>query len=323
MNNNKKNIADTSIGCSSDSFNSCECCAESEIEIVFGMEIELTSAYDEKRIKSYYASCAGQFNNESFEKMEKLFVSDFRKFVLYRNIIACYGNGLDSTLFGELFYKTKSLLFVVEEKRKNVWSLKSSSAFVGTKNFEMMINWDNIGIKRFDMEFNHESLLKAFQTVNESFAMIKENPQVGRRKIIRLETVMTINWDENEVEMIQPLNDSIRDYSKRRSRQKVNSKIKRKSQPTLKELQDQINKKYGGSPHLSCLYPKCSYKNFKIQLLEHYKSHDKSNNRLIYYNGNLQIRSKRCQYCKKVIYSGNLTRHFRSVHKNLKKGKYG
>ena len=232
--------------------------SDCEIKIDFGMEIELTSAYDANKIKLYYLCCGQQFNNESFYKMEGLFERDIRKFILYRNIVACFANGLDASIIDDLFYKTKRIFFVVQEKRVHVWSLQASSAFVGTKNYVMMVNWDNPSAKTFNMEFDEITLKKVFKNIDGPFGMINEGT-IKRRKIIKFDEAMVVDWKENEVETKQLLNDL-------------------KQTPTIQDLIKQIKtKSNGGAPKHLCMYPNCNYRNHKYKLVEHYCEHDNFN----------------------------------------------
>lgn len=297
----------------------------SEIKIDFGMEIELTSAYDKERIRSYYKCVCGQFNDKAFDEMEMLFNTDPRKFVLYRNIVACFANGLDSSLIAELFHKAESLLFVVEEKSENSWSLQSSSAFVGTKNFVMMVNWDNPSIKRFNMEFDEETLRRVFQTPNEPFSMINEKFQVTRRMIIKFDDSMIVNWKQNEVEIYSCCSDAennksnFRILGSRDNDEKLTAEEREKLIPTIESLMNQIQAKCsGGAPKYCCLYPKCSYKDHKYKLLQHYVLHNEANRVLL---TNWKKKPKQiCHLCGKMLLGlqkHHLNRHLKSIHKKL------
>lgn len=227
---------------------------ENGFDLDFGMEIHLTSAYDTNRIKSFYP-ITESFAKEKFKKMENLVDTDLRRFVLYRNIVACFANGLESSLTEDLLRNTKPLIFAVKKKSQNVWSLQASSAFLGTKYFAILIDCEKTKLetKRFNLEFDEQTLSKAFKTRDGSFAMISEDNKIFKKKIIKFDKAsIEINWQDNEVK-ITPTN------------------------PSRLDLLDQLSVFRSKNQKVSCLYPRCSFYGSKLKMIPHYITHDNAN----------------------------------------------
>lgn len=268
--------------------------SDDDFTIEFGLEIEFTSAYNKERIKSYYTSCCGDlFKNEAFEKMENLLKTDLRKFVLYRNIISCFANGIDSSEIMELFRNSKPLLFIVKKEKENFWSLQTDSAFVQSKYFKITTEGRNC--RKLKLEFNYETLLRVFETFDGSFAMISGNNKILRNKLINFEREMKMNWDENCVEMI-------------RAKQQKGATSERNVIPSFQDLLNQLQER--ATSKISCLYPDCTYRNFKYSLLSHYLSHHRANSEL-----RRASNKKSCPLCKKMISKSNVKRHMDKRHK--------
>lgn len=306
------------ISISSDSEDS-QSTSDSEIELNFGFEIELTSSFDGERIKSFYKFCSGSFNSKTFEEIELLAHTNMRQFVLYRNYVSCFANGVDPSLFADLFNKNNSLFFVVEERRNNSWTFQSSSACVGTKKFVMVVDWgrrkDNI--ITFNLEFNEETLLKVMRNSESAFAMIIEDYKVSTRRVIKFDEKMILNWKEDEVALAVDSDELSNENENSNERQLRNMRKpgkKQKGKPMIKKISDQLATKRSGAPKLPCIYPNCDYSDYKFKMLHHYVAHDKTNEVFLKIFKNLLERVV-CSYCRKVIRGTALKRHMRSVHR--------
>lgn len=180
-------------------------CDYNDIKLTLGTEIELTSSFSKERIKFFYElNTSTHFGQQSFNEMEKLKEFDLKKFVLYRNAISCFANGLDPAHFVNIFHGYEALLFVMEEKRENLLTFMKSSTFSKTKHFTMAVNKNNSLTYNFSLELNEEFFLKIIKNLDGSVAMIKSRDcsNFQTTSVINFEKGMVINWRNCDVKLI-------------------------------------------------------------------------------------------------------------------------
>lgn len=184
---------------------SAKCFVDHDYDDTLRTESELTSAFCKERINFFYEiNTSTNFDQQSFSEMEKLKECDLKKFVLYRNAISCFANGLDPAHFVDLFHRDEPLLFVMEEKRKNLLTFTKNSAFSKTKNFTMAVNKNNSLTYKFSLELNEEFFLKIIKNLDGSVAMIKSRDcsNFQPSSVINFERGMAINWQNCDVKLI-------------------------------------------------------------------------------------------------------------------------
>ena len=182
-------------------------------QIVFGMEIELTSAFDKEKIKSYYKVStleSAQMGHEDFNSMENLLNCDVRKFSLYRNAISCFANGIDSSLMLELYHNSTQMFFEVAEIEENSWRFETSSALLGTRNFKMTTR-----SRTFNLELNKETLKEILRAGDDTIGLIEQNENnLYYKKVMTFNKTMKIKWKSDDVQLKIPKNNAKEESSK-------------------------------------------------------------------------------------------------------------
>lgn len=298
-----------------------------DFDLSFGMEIEFTSALDKDRIRSFYQAStyeSAQLGHE-FDAIERLIDSNLRSFVLYRNAISCFANGLESSLMLELFHNSKQLHFVVTERGRNSWSFNSTSAFVETKYFKM-----SSGLKTFNLELNEEWLKKLFRSRDETIALIQQDgDKINLENVVLIDQRMEINWERDEIKLtdLQPTilayvsNDEktfVLDESANTSMLiEIEQKPKHPSAPPASKnlLQQLFMQGYQkrNALVLRCLYPNCSFEATRLKLKEHYIEHDTSNQLVLKVLRRNHKSIVKCCICKQMVEVNQLNEHFETL----------